>query len=40
VFFLPPTGVHGSKTLRTDSDAAGAARNWQEVLAFLKKNFG
>ena len=37
VFFDPPVGVHGSKTLRTDSDPKGAARNWQEVLAFLKK---
>lgn len=40
VFFVPPVGVHGSKTLRTDSDPKGAARNWQEVLSFLKKHFG
>jgi dienelactone hydrolase len=40
VFFDPPAGVHGSKTLRTDSDPSGAARNWSEVLSFLKKNFG
>ncbi|MDE3136806.1 MAG: alpha/beta fold hydrolase [Acidobacteriota bacterium] len=40
VFFIPPIGVHGSKTLRTDSDPKGAAGNWREVLSFLKKNFG
>jgi dienelactone hydrolase len=40
VFFVPPAGVHGSKTLRADSDPKGGARNWQEVLSFLKKNFG
>lgn len=37
VFYQPPVGVHGSKTLRTDSDPKGAAGNWQEVLSFLKK---
>jgi dienelactone hydrolase len=37
VFFQPPVGVHGSKTLRNDSDPKGAARNWQEVLSFLKQ---
>jgi dienelactone hydrolase len=40
VFFIPPAGVHGSKTLRADSDPNGAARNRREVLSFLKKNFG
>jgi dienelactone hydrolase len=39
-FYLPKAGVHGSKTLRTDIDPAGAGRNWREVLAFLGKNFG
>jgi dienelactone hydrolase len=37
VFFDPPVGVHGSKTLRTDADPKGAARNWQEVLSFLRR---
>ena len=27
--------VHGSATLRTDSNPAGAEENWQAVLAFL-----
>lgn len=39
VLYVPPIGVHGSKTLRTDSDPKGAARNWREVLAFLEKHF-
>lgn len=29
------TSVHGSATLRTDSNPAGAEENWQAVLAFL-----
>lgn len=36
-FFQPTVGVHGSKTLRIDSDPKGAARNWKEVLTFLKQ---
>jgi len=32
---VPRAGVHGAATLRTDQDPAGAAENWQGVLAFL-----
>jgi dienelactone hydrolase len=38
-FYIPQVGVHGSKTLRRDGDAAGAAANWAAVLGFLKKYF-
>jgi alpha-beta hydrolase superfamily lysophospholipase len=33
--YRPVAGVHGSSTLRTDRNAAGAEANWQAVLAFL-----
>ncbi len=36
--FIPTRGgVHGSSTLRLDSNAAGAEENWQAVLRFLKR---
>ncbi len=36
--FVPPgRGVHGSSTLRSDRNAAGAEANWAAVLAFLKR---
>lgn len=36
--FVPArAGVHGSATLRTDRNAAGAEENWAAVLAFLAK---
>ena len=37
VQFVPHAGVHGSSTLRDDRDAAGAAENWEAVLAFLTR---
>jgi alpha-beta hydrolase superfamily lysophospholipase len=35
--FVPRAGVHGSSTLRQDSDPAGAAANWAAVMAFLDR---
>jgi alpha-beta hydrolase superfamily lysophospholipase len=35
--FMPKRGVHGSSTLRSDRNAAGAEENWAAVLAFLGK---
>ena len=36
--FVPPgRGVHGSSTLRSDRNAAGAEANWAAVLAFLNR---
>lgn len=36
--FVPAKhGVHGSATLRTDRNAAGAEENWAAVMAFLAK---
>ncbi len=33
--YVPQHGTHGSSTLRTDADAAGAEQNWQAVTKFL-----
>jgi alpha-beta hydrolase superfamily lysophospholipase len=35
--FVAKQGVHGSSTLRTDRNAAGAEQNWAAVMAFLAK---
>ena len=35
--FVPRRGVHGSATLRSDRNPAGAEENWAAVLAFLAK---
>jgi alpha-beta hydrolase superfamily lysophospholipase len=35
--FIAKQGVHGSSTLRSDRNAAGAEQNWTAVLAFLAK---
>ena len=37
VQFTPKAGVHGSSTLRDDSNARGAAENWAAVEAFLSR---
>ncbi len=37
VDYVPKAGIHGSSTLRTDRDPAGAAENWAAVTAFLAK---
>jgi len=37
VDYTPRAGVHGSSTLRDDANAAGAAENWDAVLAFLAR---
>ena len=34
--FLPRHGVHGTSTLRADSNPAGVSENWQAVKAFLE----
>jgi dienelactone hydrolase len=36
VEYVPKHGIHGSSTLRSDRDPAGAAENWQAVSAFLR----
>ena len=36
VEYVPAHGIHGSSTLRSDRDPAGAAENWAAVSAFLK----
>ena len=35
--YEPKSGVHGSSTLRADSNPGGAAENWAAVVAFLVK---
>ena len=37
VDYVPHEGVRGSATLRDDRDAAGAAENWDAVMAFLAR---
>ena len=37
LFLAAGSGVHGSATLRTDRNKAGAEENWRAVLAFLAK---
>lgn len=37
VDFVPHAGIHGSSTLRDDKDPAGAAENWEAVMAFLSR---
>lgn len=37
VDYVPRAGVHGSATLRDDADSAGAAENWDAVMAFLER---
>ena len=37
VDYVPRAGVHGSSTLRDDKNAAGAAENWDAVMAFLER---
>ncbi len=34
---VPAHGIHGSSTLRSERDWAGAAENWAAVTAFLKR---
>lgn len=34
---VPAHGIHGSSTLRSDRDSAGAAENWAAVSAFLNR---
>ena len=35
--FVPAHGIHGASTLRDDRDPAGAAENWDAVMAFLQR---
>ncbi|HEY5799636.1 MAG TPA: hypothetical protein VIT92_05415, partial [Burkholderiaceae bacterium] len=35
--FVPNKGIHGSSTLRSDKNPAGAEENWEAVLRFLDK---
>ncbi len=37
LFMAAKGGVHGSSTLRTDRNAAGAEQNWVAVMAFVAK---
>ncbi|GAC1441364.1 MAG: hypothetical protein NVSMB59_01250 [Vulcanimicrobiaceae bacterium] len=37
VDFVPRSGTHGSSTLRDDTNAGGAAENWEAVTAFLDR---
>ncbi len=37
VEYVPKAGIHGSSTLRTDRDPAGADENWQAVSVFLRR---
>lgn len=35
--YIPATGIHGSSTLNSSKNPAGAAENWRAVLGFLKR---